>query len=240
MQRRLFFSAAVFGLLVSFGEAQILDWQLGVVGRGMLTTSSRIYPYPDAPSFDLRTRNTPFSSGYGGGVELRVRRFDDNYFFYLAGEYLSQSRSEFKLDGSLSPPSQVPVDEGYLLIPIETGGQVYIPLGSQRWRLSMGGGVGMYFAERILTVAGVRAAPEGDGVGFGIHVGLNVEYSVRSGVSVTAGVKFRDPEVDVANRFESPSTTYGNNTVVFPQGELKSRINVDGLTVHVGVIVEIT
>lgn len=240
MKGRVLSTAAALTILASFGKAQILDWNISIVGRGMLTTSSRIYQNPDAASFDLRIRNTPFSSNYGGGMEVRFRRPEDSFFLYLTGEYLSQSQSQFRLDGSLTPPREVPIDEGYLVVPIEAGGQVYIPIGSQRWRLSMGGGVGLYYAERILTVAGVRAAPVGNSAGFGIHVGLNFEYTIRPRVSFIAGVKFRDPEIDVRNAFESPTTIYNNRTLTFPQGELRSRINVDGLTIHAGLVVEIS
>ena len=219
--------------------AQSGEWSISAIARGLLITSSKIYPNPNNPSFDLRIVNTPFTSVTGYGGEIRIQRFGTSYFLYLSAEVLSELRSEQKLDGSINPPRRVPVDDGYRMIPIELGGQVYVPIGSQSWKLSMGGGIGAYHTERIYSIAGVSAQPVGNRFGFGIHVLINMEYLVLPGVSITAGIKFRDPEVDVRNKFEVASTTYNNGVISLPQGEFPSRINVDGMTLSAGLRLEI-
>jgi len=219
--------------------AQTGEWNISAVVRGLLITSSKIYPNPNNPSFDLRIVNTPFTSVTGYGGEIRIQRFGTSYFLYLSAEVLSELRSEQKLDGSINPPRRVPVDDGYRMIPVELGGQVYVPIGSQSWKLSMGGGIGAYHTERIYSIAGVSAQSVGNRFGFGIHVSINMEYLVLPKVSITAGIKFRDPEVDVRNKFEVASTTYNNGIIALPQGEFPSRINVDGMTLSAGLRLEI-
>ncbi|MBI4417874.1 MAG: hypothetical protein HY563_03790 [Ignavibacteriales bacterium] len=218
---------------------QMGDWSFSAAARGLLITTSKIYPNPNNPSFELRTITTPFSSVLGFGGELTARSFGASYYFFLNVEYLSQVKSEMKLDGSVSPPRYLPVEDGYSMIPIEIGGQVYVPLGSSSWRISMGGGVGAYVTTRVYSVAGISADPVGSRTGFGIHVSVNSEYVLIPGVSVIAGLKFRDPEVDVRNRFPVSSILYDGRVVRFQQGEIPSRINVDGMTISAGVRVEI-
>jgi len=239
MGRRLIGLLSFLGLISASALAQSYDWTLSVLGRCNFTTTSRIYPSPDAGTNELRTLNTPYNSILSGGLEIRAKWLDESYFFYLSSEYLSESQTELKLDGSLIPPQQVPVEDGYLVIPIETGMQVYVPIGSRSWRLSMGGGVGMYYTERILRVAGVSASPTGNRFGFGIHVSIYSEYNIFPGISVAASLKFRDPEVDVHNHFEVPTTIFNGNLVTFPTGDVHSRINVDGMTFGLGILVEL-
>lgn len=239
MRRIVSISALCVVLFADAASAQTGEWTVSAVARGLFITSSKIYPNPNNPSFDLRILNTPFTSVTGFGGEIRVQRFGDGYFFYLSAEVLSEVRSELKLDGSINPPRRVPVDEGYRMIPIELGGHVYVPIGSRSWRLSMGGGVGAYHTERLYSIAGVSSQPVGNRFGFGIHVSISTEFIILPRISLLAGIKFRDPEVDVRNKFNVVSTTYNNGVISFPQGEFPSRINVDGMTLSVGARFEI-
>ena len=240
MSRRLIaLLACLTALLFSPAEGQTNDWTFAVAVRGGITTTSRIYPNPDAPTADLRTINTPLNSVLGGGVEVRFKWSDDSYFFYLSTEYLSKTNSNLQLDGSVTPPRRVPVEEGYRVIPVEIGSQVYVPLGVTRWKLSMGGGFGAYYSERILKVAGVSAVPVGNRFGFGIHVGIRGEFKILPQISAVGSMAFRDPEIDVQNRFESTSTNYNNSVLTFPSSTMRSRVNVDGMTFSLGIVVEI-
>jgi hypothetical protein len=99
----------------------------------------------------------------------------------------------------------------------------------------MGGGIGAYHTERIYSIAGVSAQPVGNRFGFGIHVSISTEYLVLPRLSIIAGIKFRDPEVDVRNKFDAMTTTYNNGIISLPQGEFPSRINVDGMTLSAGI-----
>lgn len=211
------------------------EWTGSVVARGLITTSSKIYPNPDNPSFDLRTLTTPFTSVLGAGMEFRAQRFGESWYLYFSAEYLSQVKSEMRFNGV----RRIPVDEGYRIIPLEVGGQLFIPLGSQTWRLSMGGGIGAYHTERVWNIAGASSEAVGNRFGFGIHVSVNAEYAVAPRIAVAVGLKFRDPEVDVRNTFASRSVAYGNTVVTLPSAEIPSRVNVDGMTISAGVRVEI-
>lgn len=238
--RRNFFAVVVsIFFWVGTAKGQASEWNLSVVARGLLTTSSKIYPNPNSPSFDLRIATTPFTSVTGIGGEIRLQRFATSYFVYISAEYLSQVRSEQRVVGSVNPPRYVPVDEGYRMIPIELGAHVFLPIGSQSWKLSMGGGIGAYHTERVYSVAGVSSEPVGNRFGYGIHVSINAEYLILPKVFLTAGIKFRDPEVDVRNRFDRSSVIYNNNTVPLPQGEFPSRVNVDGMNLSLGLRLDV-
>lgn len=226
-------------LFFAVAPGQQQGWAVSVVARAMVTTSSKLFLNPDATSPELRTEHTPLNSVYGGGIDFRLKFPEDHFFFTLSVEYISTTREETRLDASISPPRRVPVDEGYLLIPVEIGAHLFIPLGSETWKVSMGGGIGAYYGERIYRVAEVPAEPRGNRFAFGIHVGTQTEYRLLNRLSVAAALKFRDPEINAVNRFETVSTVYRNNVIVFPKGDMKSRINVDGMTVSLGLVVDL-
>lgn len=227
-------------VVLSFSvRGQSHEWVLSLGARAHFTTTSRIYPNPDAPSTELRALNTPFNSILNAGIEVRAKWRDENFFFYFSTEYFSVSLKESKLRGAISGPILVPVEEGYRVIPLELGMQVYVPIGSRSWRLSMGGGLGFYYAERILREAQVQAEPVGSRLGFGIHVSIQTEYAILPGVSAVAIMKFRDPEIDVSNKFQASATTVNGEVLPLPQGDIHSRVNVDGMTLGLGIVVVI-
>lgn len=239
MGRRVSFLIAAVVFISFSAMGQPHEWVLSLVARGNFTTTSRIYPNPDALSTELRALNTPFNSILSAGAEVRAKWRDESFFFYFSSEYFSKSSIGPKLRGAISGPILVDVEEGYRVIPLELGMQVYVPIGSRSWKLSMGGGAGVYYAERILREAGVRADPVGNRLGFGIHVSIQTEYNIFPGVSAVAMMKFRDPEIDVNNKFAASATIVNGEVLPLPSGDIHSRVNVDGMTLGLGIIVVI-
>ena len=219
--------------------AQLGDLRLSLSGRGSYTTSSKLFYNPDSPSPTVRAQHLPFEDIFGWGVEVRIRRSEDSYFVSLSVDVLSTIVRQNQLIALTNPPQVLPVSEGIVAVPIEVGINSFVPLGSEKVRLFMGGGIGLYYAERILQVAGVKASRQNRLVSYGIHVESGVEYQLMPGIALKADVRFRDPEINAINRFDQPSTIFNGKLISFPRGDMKTKVNVDGLNFGIGVVVEV-
>jgi hypothetical protein len=238
MRRSIVAIAAVMTLLghhVADSQERILSLTL----RGSYTTTSKVFYTPDSPSSDLRGQYFGIDNIYCPGFELRLNVPGQWIALTLETDYLSKSDEEIQLVGIQSPPRALPVREGFRVIPIELGASAYIPLGSDRVRLTMGGGLGAYFGKRYLTIAGVDAVQQNNPVTYGIHVETSFDYEIMPRVFVRADMRFRDPEFTTESRFLQAATQYGGVLILLPQDPFRARIDVNGLNFGLGLGVEI-
>jgi len=211
---------------------------LSAILRGNYTTTSKVFFSPNAATQEQRGQYFELEGIAGGGVELRYHWPGESFFLSFSIDYLTKSREQLQ-PVVFAPQRRVPVTEGLRLIPVELGVHTFIPLGSETMRLSMGGGISAYAGERILRVARVDAAMQNKPLKVGIHIASGFEYQVYSGLWLRGDMKFRDPELRTASRFTQSEAEYEGLIIPLPQGELSSRINVDGLAFSLGVVVEL-
>ncbi|MBM4169456.1 MAG: hypothetical protein FJ215_09920 [Ignavibacteria bacterium] len=234
--------SATFGLVLLFAEtaaAQDPDWITSLTLRGSYTSSSKLFLNPDASSSELRAQHDELKDVPGVGLEVRYKAEGSDFFFSLTVDGLKKIRRSTQPITNVSSHQFLPFEDGFLLVPIELSGNVYVPLGSETIRLSMGGGIGAYYAERMLTLGDTRAPSTAGFLGYGIHVRGNFEYRVFRSTYVFFEMRFRDPEVEVTNRFPEEGVSYRGTRVPLPANEIKSKINVDGIGFAVGVTVDI-
>lgn len=215
------------------------DKSLLIILRGNYTTSSKLFVNPDAPSEEQRSQYSQFDGVAGGGIELRYHWLAENLFFTLSVDYLTKRQQQDQIVAFAGTTNRVPVSDGFYCIPVEFGVHTYIPLGSESLRMSMGGGVGAYYGTRVLRVADVEAARQSAPLKIGIHIVSGFEYRVTPGVWLRGDMRFRDPELRTVNHFTQQSTEYNSVTVTFPRSDFTSKINLDGLTFSVGIMVEL-
>ena len=225
---------ALVGVQQTFGRQ--MEWKAALLVRGNYITSSKLFNNPDAPTADLRNDYTPVDGMMGGGIEVRYPLEDVNLYLALSVD-VNSKRSQENLRTSFGGTiRRLPVTEGLRFIPIELSANTYIPLGSETIMFSMGGGVGMYYAARTLTVAGVATNISNNPLSLGIHVGLGVEYKIFSDVFAACGMKFRDPEIISESRFTQDYVDYDGSRVTFPQDPMKTKINIDGMSLSLGLV----
>jgi hypothetical protein len=231
---------SVFAVLVLLGRlsSQTLEPTFSFALRGSYTSTSKLFINPDAPSGELRGQFNSMDNIYGAGAELRWNVPAYSFALSLSTELLSKTNAQEQLVAFTSPARRLPVEEGFRLIPIEIGTQVFIPLGSDRVQLTMGGGVGAYIGSRFLKVAGVEAVERNTPVYYGIHVETSFDYRIRSGFFVRAEMRFRDPEFTTESEFKQAATQSGGVLVLFPRAPFRARINVNGLNFGLGVGIE--
>ena len=236
---RLWF-LAVIALVLTVGMqeavARQMEWKAAVLIRGNYITSSKLFNNPDAPTTDLRNDCTPVDGMMGGGIEVRYPLEDVGLYVALSVDLHSKQSQENLRTAFGGTVRRLPVTEGLRFIPVELGAYTFIPLGSETMLLSMGGGIGLYYAARTLTVAGVATAISNSPYSVGIHVGLGFEYKIFNDIYAECGMKFRDPEIVSESRFTSDHVDYEGSRVTFPQDPMKTKINIDGMNFSLGLV----
>ncbi len=233
--------AVVLTLQAAVGvlSAQDRAWVFNVGSRVTLTTSSKLFYLPGDSSEIVRSRYEGLKSILGGALEVRARPPQSSIFFSLSAEYQRKTTSQPRLTGFTSPASILPTEDGYWMIPIEATVNVDVPLGAERFWLTMGAGAGVYYAQRILEVAGVMANPADVKPAYGLHVRTSADYRITEWLTVTFELRFRNPQITTFNRFHQASTTFDGALVEFPQEEIEGRIEADGMTVGLGIVVDL-
>lgn len=226
-------------LLVALaGAASAQSPSMPLVVRATATSGAKVFPNPTSPSSTIRNTSVPLDGWYGAAAEISIPFTHE--LSLTAGVEVLRSVDEgmrpISLGGVLET---VPVRDGYVIVPVEVGVAAAIPISEETFRLSMSGGLGVTFISRIQEVAGVRAETEGWPAAYGIFVGVAFEVRVWSGVYAHLSTRFRDPEANVTTRYSQPSVEYRGRTLLLPTEASTTRLNVDGLSISAGVMVDL-
>ena len=194
---------------------------------GSFTTSSKLFRYPDDPDESFRSQFVPLDNVFGVGIDFRRSLEPINIQVGIGVEYITRRES-------FNDP--VPGNDGYDAIPIELSGYFFIPLGDERIQLYMGGGAGTYIGSRRYQYAGAIAPTVERKPGYGIHIVSGVQCAIAPTVSFRSELKFRDVQFETANKFTQASTYYNGSTIVLDKAPFSSRVNIDGMTLTLGLV----
>lgn len=223
--------------LPSFLQSQQLNARSSFMVRSTIVTSSRVFDNPDAEDIVDRDHYDFVDNLLGGGLEYRLEFPDQNILFTLSAEYTSRILSQTRpFLTSINQLIQVPVQQGVRFIPLEIGVETNIPLIENELRLTMGGGFGVYYADRVYELNGVSLKSETLPIGYGIHVESGFDYRVYQNVGLRWEVRFRDPEVINQSNFGTDFITVDNNRIPVDNISPKTKINVHGVSFTLGVL----
>ncbi len=234
-----FFFPLVLVSLLSFAppaSAQVIA--LPLTARFAATTSAKVFLNPTSPSSTLRNEYQTARGLYGAAIELQIP-FTSEFSISLAVEYLrhlEEGDRPVSLGGTLRT---LPVRDGFVIIPLEVGVVVSIPISDETFRLTMGGGIGMTVIQRIQQIADVGVTSDGMPAAYGIHVAVGFDVRVVDGLFAHLSTRFRDPEQTVTTRYERVTTVYNGTTLVFPSTPMDTRINMDGMSLSAGLTVDL-
>jgi opacity protein-like surface antigen len=185
----------------------------------------------------LRDASIELKGGYGYGAELNYNPGINNFdvVFYLSSEYL-----KVKDDGLLlrfendSATSSVRFTEEYNMLPLEAGLKWNLPVSTERFKIYIGGGGGVYFGNRTRTVGPYKSSAISRNAGFSMNVLAGIEYFVQRNLSLDFEFKFREATFDSKDKFDVDYITIGGN-VYSMDNPLYSRILVDGTRISAGI-----
>ena len=218
-------------------QGQQLSTRSSFMLRSTIVTSSRVFDNPDASDIVDRDHYDFVDNLLGGGLEYRLEFPDQNLSFTLSIEYttrvLSQQRPFITTRNQLV---ELPIKQGVRFIPVEVGAGMNIPLMEDVLRLTMGGGFGMYYADRVYGISGVSMKSESLPIGYGIHIESGFDYKVYKNIGLSWELRFRDPEIINKSKFGTEYITVDNNQIPVGNISQKTKINIHGVSLTLGIL----
>jgi hypothetical protein len=127
------------------------------------------------------------------------------------------------------------VDDGFEVIPFELSLYYKLAFSTTMFRFYMFGGSGFYYGNHIRKFGDASISNIKRKFAYGIHVGILTEYLLLSNLSINGGMKFRDPQFTVTNRYNNKEVNFEGRTVFIPQDEFDSKINIEGILFFLSV-----
>lgn len=202
---------------------------------GNYTTSAKIYLSPF--SSDPFIRNSFFSVGgfYHYSFEYGYFVLDD-ILVSINIEYARASSSGKNLTVLQQLlTSTIEVEDGFEVYPIELSIYYMLPFSLEKFKFFMGGGVGVYFGNHIRKFGDASVSNLERKFAYGIQVAALMEYQINNFLSALVGMKFRDPQFTVKNKYDKKEVSYQNKIILVAQDSFDSKINLDGLNFMLGL-----
>jgi opacity protein-like surface antigen len=207
-------------------------FSVSVVFKGSYTTSARFLYNVDKPDQFLDSKYFSPIFGFGGSVRAN---FNGDFAIGISTEKIKFAESSIVQYIIGGDQVLVPVNEGFVLYPVELSGYFFLPFSTDNFRVYLGGGVGAYFGERSYSIGSENMNAENSPSGFGIHVLTGVEFALVPKVMLQSELKFRDPQFDSVNKFQHASTIVNGIVIPLSMSPETTRVNVNGITYTLGI-----
>lgn len=204
---------------------------------GTYVSSAELQNDINSPIEFLRDASVELSGGYGGGGEISFNPGFSNLgiSFYFSSEYLKVNDNELLMRlVQDSNNVNIRIAEEYTLIPLEAGLKWRLPVSTERFKIFIGGGAGVYFGDRTRTIGGLQSHTVTKKPGFSMNVLAGLEYFVSGNFSVDFEFKFREASFDNESRFDS-DFVYANGYSFRVDNPIYSRFIVDGTRLSAGL-----
>jgi hypothetical protein len=177
------FSISVYGMYISSGELQ--------------NNINNTDPFLRDASIELKG-----GYGYGGEFIYSPDFYDLDIRFYLSSEYIKITDDELALrfiEDSAS--ASVRFIEEFYMIPLEAGLKWSLPVGTDRFKIYIGGGAGIYFGDRKRSIGPLKTSTVSRKPGFSLNVLSGIEYYIGRNLSLDFEFKFRDASFETESMF---------------------------------------
>jgi len=185
----------------------------------------------------VRDASIELKGGYGYGAELTYNPniADFDVMFYLSSEYLKVKDDELLLRfENDSASSVVRFTEEYNMIPFEAGLKWNLPVSTERFKIFIGGGAGIYLGNRKRSVGPYTTSAVSRKPGISMNVLAGLEYFVERNLSLDFEFKFREASFESQDRFDVDYVTIGGN-IYSMDNPLYSRLLIDGTRLSIGL-----
>jgi hypothetical protein len=190
-------------------------------------TDSRLYPTPFSSNPVFHNDSYSLGGTLGFSAEYRYQ-FDGSVSAGLLVEYLpnrwettDQNNTSFR--------------DGFSLYLTEFSAYFTLPIGSERFLIHVGGGIGACIGRREYAIGGVFSRSTTSLPTVGIHVTSGFEYRISQALSLRAEMHFRNPEIVAENVFDTPVIHTQGYDYPVDTKPFKSKIDVNGNVYRIGV-----
>ncbi len=176
--------------------------------------------------------------GYGYGAEFNYKPqvFDFDLIFFVSTEYIKSTDKEliFRLQNNDTDGANVRMEETVQMIPFEAGVKWQLPVGSNSFKIFMGGGAGIYFGDRTRKIGSFETTTLDKIPGYSVNILAGIDVYIARNISLTGMLKFREGYWDVQNKFEVDAFTVDG--ITYPiENPFYSRLIADGVRLSLGL-----
>lgn len=211
--------------------------KFSIVVYGTYVSSAELMDNIRSPISYLRDASVELVGGYGYGAEMTydpsIEGFD--VLLYLSSEYLKVEDDGllYRFDQD-TISANVRFTEQFSMIPIEGGLKWNLPISTQRIKIYIGGGAGIYFGERNRKLGTISTTNISRKPGYSMNVLAGGDYFLAGNLSVNFEFKFREASFDSEEDFGTDYISVGGNNFML-QNPIYSRILVDGVRLSAGI-----
>lgn len=233
----------VLSIFLGYQSSQAQIFSLASVYEGLslsvtgnYISSASIQLYPNSSNIVERNSFEELTGGYGYGVSLRKKFLRDDLFIGITTEYIEIEDSELsQLIQSDTNYLRVRATERIWMIPIEMSLIFNVPSITDELRVYLGGGVGVYFGNRVRKILDMESETKSKDALLNIHVLSGLEYFFEENVSAMFEVRFRQAQYRVESSYPTGEAVIDGKTYTFEQN-MNSKIFVDGLKLSLGIV----
>jgi opacity protein-like surface antigen len=218
----IFISSTIF--------SQYYGNNLSVSTNFSYNTTAKIFLNPDANQFASQTDYFELEGLYSYSIEFRYTVYEA-LIFGLSIEYMSGAENGRNLSDK-----QFVVKDGFEIYPIELSSYYLLPFSTEDFKFYMGGGFGFYTGSRTREFGNVKFEDVDSESTLGIQVSTGVDYLILNLLSIRGEFRFRDPELLITNKYSSNNVIYNDNESSVTTNNIRSRLNVDGITFRIGLV----
>lgn len=204
---------------------------------GMYVSSAELQNNIKSSVSFVRDASIELKGGYGYGAEFTYNPGFSNFdvMFYISSEYMKVKDDELLLRfENDSASSVVRFTEEYNLLPLEAGLKWNLPVSTERFKIFIGGGAGIYFGNRTRSVGPYSTSPISRKAGVSMNVLAGLEYFFQRNLSLDFEFKFREASFESQDRFAVDYVTIGGN-IYSLDNPVYSRLLIDGTRVSAGL-----
>ena len=176
------------------------------------------------------------SYGYGAEFNYKPQIFNFDLIFFISTEYIKSTDKEliFRLQNNDTDGVNVRMEETVQMLPVEAGVKWQLPVGSNSFKIFMGGGAGIYFGDRTRKIGSFTTRTLDKTPGYSVNILAGIDFYVVRNISLTGMLKFREGYWDVQNKFEVDAFTV--NGITYPiENPFYSRLIADGVRLSLGL-----
>lgn len=232
----------VLSVLLGFRELSAQDYSglkhgygISIIPEVIYVSSANIQLYPYSTDLFERNFTQDINGNYGYGITIRKRIFSQDFAFGITLENVKIKDDELTQTFSNdSVTVRARVTEELNVTPLEFTGYFNLPNFTENMNIFIGGGIGIYFGDRVRTVLNLKSTTISKKPGVSLIILSGMEYFFSRQISGVFEVKFREAEYSVKSEF--PDSQIRINGIYYDfESELNSNVFVDGLKLSLGI-----
>lgn len=226
-------------LLSTSSFAQFGAGKIGIAVNAVYTTSAEIFLNPNSSNSEVRNKSFTLENIWNPGIDFRYR-FTNEFILGLNIEYIRKTAYAPNLTAFIGNQVFVfEVEDGLSAIPIELTAHYYFPFSTEDFKFIMGGGLGYYIGEFVRKFQGVDLEITQRKFALGFHVSASMDYIIIENLSARFEMKFRNPQYTVTSKYSKTEVTYQGNVIQLPENAFDTKVDIDGLTFILGLVINI-